>query len=581
MLVSLSMWLMAAALGQAPADAAWLKAVPADVDVAIRIRGLESTRDDLSAMLKAMSPMLADQAIPALTAQLDQFKTKYGEGSVKSPWVGLVRLPAAGEGGPPTFAVLVLEGDHAAVLKTINGGKAPELKPHDGGYDAFDAPDGSGSWYTVKGNGFTAFGPDKNLIAAVAKPTGKTLDKVLTPALTKPFLGGDVGLYVNASALVARYGDQIETGRQGLMGALDQAGQQKGNAASIEAAKAMYGGLFDALKYADVLTLDLDFSAEALDLAGVLAAKPDSAAAKAIVGSKPGRPVNLGKLAPDAAFFAYMNLNPKSFSRLQGMAMNMINPSGKTSPEQQKAMAQLEAAGQVEATGATTMLGGMKALNDIKVADPKAYVDANLALLKAMSTADSPLNVYKEVKVDEKTESYQGLTFTHVAAKLDLDKLAKLSANNPGAAESVKSMFGGESLNYWFGTDGKRLLHVTAANWDNAKAQVDAYLKGDAGIGTTPGFKPLLAKLPDTATFMMLISAQGLTKMIASQLASTLNKPNIKVPDDLPKDPALIGLSLTPSQPNGYEFHLVVPSPVGQVIEKGMLPVFRGIQGGN
>ena len=89
---------------------------------------------------------------------------------------------------------------------------------------------------------------------------------MLTPALWKPLLAGDVGLYLNAAALVTRYADQIEAGRQALMGTLDQAGQQMGNAASIDAAKAIYGGMFDALKYADRLTLDVDFSADALDL---------------------------------------------------------------------------------------------------------------------------------------------------------------------------------------------------------------------------------------------------------------------------------------------------------------------------
>ena len=51
MFAHISLWILAATLAQAPPEADWLKAVPADVDVALRSRGLEATRDDLLAML--------------------------------------------------------------------------------------------------------------------------------------------------------------------------------------------------------------------------------------------------------------------------------------------------------------------------------------------------------------------------------------------------------------------------------------------------------------------------------------------------------------------------------------------------
>ena len=60
MLVPLSMWILAASLAQSPtldaADAGWLKAVPADIDVAIHCRGVDATRADLVAMLRILSP---------------------------------------------------------------------------------------------------------------------------------------------------------------------------------------------------------------------------------------------------------------------------------------------------------------------------------------------------------------------------------------------------------------------------------------------------------------------------------------------------------------------------------------------
>jgi hypothetical protein len=583
MLSHLSMWVLAAALGHVPAstDAAWLKAIPADVDVAVHFRGLEAARNDLETMLKAMSPRLAEQVMPNVTTQLDQFKQRAGEPAVKTPWVLLLNIKAPGaEGGMP-YAVVVLEGSYADVLASTNHGNAPKLTPQEGGFDAFDAPDGTGLWYAAKGTGFVAFGPVKELIAAIARPAGKSLDSVLTPALRKPFLGGDAGLYVNAGALATRYADQIDAGRQQFMAALDMAGQQAGNASTMEAAKTIYGGMFDAIKYADRLTLDLDFDAAGLDLAVALSAKPDTEAAKSIASASTGSAVALDKLPGDAVFYAYMNMDATFYDRMQTMALQLVNPAGKPSAEQQKAAARMHGLGRIESTGSTTISGGMRAFSVINVSDPKAFIEATVAMLQSMKGSEGELNVYKDVKVERDVQTYQGLTFSHLVATLDAEKMAKLAGNQPGSAASLKAMYGGDALHYWLGTDGKRLFHVMAPKWDDVKAQLDTYLKPGAGVGTQPGFKAVRSKLPEKASFLMLLNVQGLARVFATQFAAQFNKPGLKVPADMPAEPAFVGLSLTPVAPATYELHLVVPSPVGPVIEKGMVPLFQGLQGGN
>jgi hypothetical protein len=169
------------------------------------------------------------------------------------------------------------------------------------------------------------------------------------------------------------------------------------------------------------------------------------------------------------------------------------------------------------------------------------------------------------------------LTFSHIIATLDFDKLAQLNPNNPGGAAAVKSMFGGETMNSWLGTDGQRVFQVTAPTWNDVKVQIDTFLKGNAGIGTVAGFKSVRSRLPEQASLVALVSAQGLVRMFASQIAATLNKPDLKAPGDLPKEPVLFGVSLTPKPPSGYEFHLVVPSQIGPIFEKGLVPVFQSI----
>ncbi len=578
MLVPMSMWILAVSLGQSPAPVAagagWLKAVPANVDVAVRIRGVDATHADLMAMLKVMSPTLAERAEQGLTSPLAQFRQKFGEAAARTPWVGLIRAAAPdGEGRPP-FAILVLNDDYPGVLKAIGGGKDPEIK-HQGGYDAFKNPDGEGLRYTVKGPGFVALGPDQALIAAIARPGEKTLDKALTPALTKQFLAGDVGVYVSASTLVARYSDQIDQARQAIMGALDKAGQQAGNAGTMNTAKEMYGALFDSLKDAEALTISVDVAAEGLSLAGVLTVKPDTALAKAGTQAASGTAADLAGLPPDASFYVYMNMDASTVDRLQGMSIRMMNPGGKPTPDQAKALALFGEVGRVETIGSITFDGGLRGMYVTHVADPKKYIAASQASIQALKGGEGPSSGFKDVKIESNGENYQGLTFSHIIATFDFDKLAQLNPNNPAAAAAVKSMFGGETMNSWLGTDGQRVFQVTAPTWNDVKAQIDTFLKGNAGIGTVAGFKSVRSRLPEQANLVVLVSAQGLVRM--SQFAATLNKPDLKAPGDLPKEPVLFGVSLTPRSPFGYEFHLVVPSQIGPIFEKDLVPLFQSI----
>jgi hypothetical protein len=581
MLASLSLWALTVALGQSPAPvvagAEWLKAVPADVDVAVRVRGVEATRADLMAMLKAMSPGLAERAEASLTGPLGQFRETFGEDAVKPPWVGLIRAVVPGGDGSPPFAILVLKDDYPAVLKSIGKDKAPELVHQEGGYDAFKSPKGEQA-YAVKGPGFVAFGPDEALIAAIAKPGEKTLDKALTPELAGQFLAGDVGVYVNAGPLIARHADQIEDARQKFMGALDQAGQQGGNAATMDMAKEIYGGLFDSLKDAAALSFNLDVSVEGLNLGGALAVKPGSGAAKVVAASTSGIAADLAALPQDSAFYVYMNMDATTINRMQGMSMRMMSPGGKPTDNQVKVLAQLGELGRIETVGSVAFANGMRGLNVVKVADPEKYIAVNLAMMQAMKEGELS-NFYKDVKIDPKAGTYQGIAFSHIVLTLDLEKMAKLNPNNPSAAAAMKSMFGGETMSSWLGTDGKKVFQATTPTWNDVKAQVDAFLKGNAGIGSLAGYKSVRSRLPDQSSFLMLASAQGLVRMMATQLALTLNKPDLKAPADLPSEPVFFGGSLTPRPPSGYEFHLVLPSKVGPVLEKGLVPLFQGVQG--
>jgi len=581
MLAQVSQWILIATLSQSPQEAAWLKVIPADVDVAVRSRGIDATRNDLVAMLKAMSPDWADMAENGLAGPLGELQQRHGELALKTPWVILLRMSDSGEEGRPPAAILLSSDNYKGVLKELSGGKDPELRHDDGGFDAFDGPEGHGTWYAVKKPGIVAFGPSKGLMTSIAKPGTKTLDTVLDGPAVKPFLSGDLGVYVNAAALSTRFGDQIDQGRNAFMGLLDQAAQQQpGQEGMMNFVKEFYGGLFDSIKNAGVLVLGLDVAGKGLHLTGVLNLKPDVPASKSIAGIHTSPAAALANFAAGAMAYVYMDLDAKTYERLQGMSLRMVS-SGKPSPELEKAIADLHGMGRIETTGSVSLGKGMKVVNDITVSDPKKYLAASEAMLRAMKGVEGQFGFFKDVKVEPNVQTYHGLTFTRIVATLDLDKLAKLGGNNLAQGEAMKSMFGGDTATYWYGTDGKtRLLQVMAPSWEEVKSQIDGYLKGEPGIGASPGFKSVRSELPEKASLLVMLDTQSLVKMFASQLSTTLKNPAIKVPDDLPKEQAFLGASISPQPPLGYEFHLVIPSSVGNVIEKGMVPIFRNLQPG-
>jgi len=577
MLTSFSVCLLAAILGQAPTDAAWLKAIPDDVDVAIRSRGLDATRADVVAMLKAMSPTLAETAEPALTNQLAQLETQFGAIAVRSPWVGVVRIVPGAAGGPPPFAILVLQDDYPGILKAVSGGKEPELKHLADGVDSLSAPQGEGLWYATKGAGFTAVGPDQALITAIAKPKGKTLDKILTPTTAKPFLDGDLGLYVNVAALATRYADQIDGARQAMLATLDQAGGQAGNVASIESAKGLYNGLFDSLKYADVLALDLDAAAAGFHLSGVLTAKPGSDAAKAIAASQIGTGSELAQFAADNAYFIYMNMGADTIDRFMTMSLRVTSPAGKPSPELEQARAALREQGRVETVSGIGFDKGMTGVTLSHVADPKKFLEISKSIAQASKGGKDTASPIKEIKIESDVATYRGLTFSHIATTIDFDKLGAQGGANPAGIASIKALYNGGTMNTWYGIDGTRVLQVIAPTWNDAKAQIDTFLDGKASIGASPNFKALRAQLPEKNSLLAIVSIQGLVKMFASQFAAAANKPDLKPPGDLPKEPALFGFSLAPKPPAAYEFHFILPSQVGPVVEKGLVPLFQAL----
>ncbi len=79
---------------------------------------------------------------------------------------------------------------------------------------------------------------------------------------------------------------------------------------------------------------------------------------------------------------------------------------------------------------------------------------------------------------------------------------------------------------------------------------------------------------------LMLFETQALIQMYVNLFSTMLKNPNLKVPDDMPKDPAFLGASLTPhALRRATSSTSSSPSSVGTVIAKGVVPIFQGLAG--
>ena len=113
-----------------------------------------------------------------------------------------------------------------------------------------------------KAQGIVAFGTSKELIADIAKRGGKTLDSVLTGTVRQ-----DLPRRRSRRLRQRRLPHQAirrpdRSGPPDVDGRAGPGRQQGATPAPMQFAKDFYGGLFDSLKYADGLTLNIDFAGE-------------------------------------------------------------------------------------------------------------------------------------------------------------------------------------------------------------------------------------------------------------------------------------------------------------------------------
>lgn len=542
--------ILAAALGQAaPAETAWLKAVPSDTHVVVRVGALQKVSGDLTKMLKAMSPQLGEQAGPAVQVAIDQLGGMIGKAAlpIDGPGLVLVNIPRDGS-TVPAIAWLVQGGDYEAFQKAA-AGQTGKVKPAKGKLGQVDLSNGMAA-YTAKGDGYLAIGTNEALVSRIGSGG--------LPAEVGPALGhGDIALYANFAEINKQFGSQIDQARETFLQMLDQV---PGGEEQAKAAKQMYAGLFDAIKTLKALTLSLDFDPKGLTL-DVRTYGPQS--------GSPSKPIASDFLATLPANFAfYISYSPGFTEKVQDWGVQIASQMIPQGAQALKLNAE-----KYRQAGAGAMVSALDLGADgfRAIARTEATKPEELVAVTEEGTKLSKENAAAGIKTVDigPPLNYQGYAFKKLTVAMDIDKLNDQMKNLPGGGAGFKRMLHDGTISSWIGSKPGEFLSVTAKDEAEAKAIVDSLGKPTTLSGST-GFKALQAALPERSDMVVAASGQGILRFI-SGIAG------IEIPK-LPEEPAFLGLSYT-QQPEGSYLRLVIPDTFGPIVEDGFIPAFSKIAG--
>jgi hypothetical protein len=555
-----------------PAEHSALAQVPATAPLVIQIRGVEGVKERLEAFLKNALPDVLAQIQPRLDSMAkDGVNGRKVTGVPKDGpiFIVLLEMPKMGESAPPKMAVV------AAVTKydefrdgLLKEDERKGLKPAGAGIEK-TSTEGSDTYF-VDLKGYAAVTPSEEVATALTKkPAG--LDTKLSKDQASRLLAADASLYVSMDTINKDYGDQIKQGREFLENIIGQAGENvpQTQRASIDLVKKAIGPIFQAVE----------------DSQGVLATatlRPDAVLVHAQTNMRNGSKTStllsefkvdefqgLEKMPGGEMIYMGTATTAKLLDKMGALLTGLgggDEKAMKVAGEAMEAMAKAGPGVRLDAAGVPA--SGLQVWH---FDDPAKAVAAQLQLAKNMGEGGAFQGgvVKDKPTVKEGAEKYKDISFNSVELTWDLDKMAEQAAKGGmGLSDEAKKQLVdafktilGEKLHYWFGTDGKVYLQVTAKDWASAEALLDRYFKGEKSAGGVAAFTGVRKELPAKATMVVLADAVQYVGVIAN-VAKPLVAPVFPLPPGYPakvdKDnPTFVGVaaSLVPDQGS---FDLVV-----------------------
>jgi hypothetical protein len=406
------------------------------------------------------------------------------------------------------------------------------------------------------------------------------LDGKVSEETKKSFLDTDVALYVNLMTLNEAYGATLKQFK-GLIDIVLNMGGGGIDKKQIEMVKGFFEGFLQVFDDGHAAVLSVDFRPDGLGFKLLAQFQPKTDTSNFLAPLKLNKLDAMTTLPSGQMTYTGMRLDPKVSKALISLISKVSADDDDDDAKQviEKAMEELSDAGLEESFSTSNFPAATMEISTFK--NPEKAVGATLKMMKALTKTgtfeDVPLKGKPEVK--ESAETLGKFKFHSIKLAFDIEKaLAELP---DGVKEATKTsmlrMLGGETINVWFGTDGKSVVQLTAADWKTAKAILEQYTDGSKSVSKDEGFQLTRKNLPPEATLVSMFDGAQLVFMIidmVKDIAQAVPGFPGALPDLKPVQgkPAYLGFALS-LKPEHASVDMFFPGTAVQQIRKLLAPV--------
>ncbi len=565
--------------------------VPAKAMVVAQVQGVERTRGRLLKLVQAADPKSAEQ----VGKRFDQFVTDQLAGrDLKGLdpngriFLAIHSFDNFNSPEESEVAVLFPSTDYKGFReKLLTAAERKEFRPGKRAVDRIELDGETTYLIDLTAKGYVVVTKHADTADLYAGKYVALAPKDMGEAVAEAFLGADVSLFVNMDRILDEYGDKIKQFRglfqlllqQGGAGAIPGLDQKQ-----LELVKLLYEGLFQGIEDSKGLALGFSFQPEGLALRIETAFAPDTKTSKALGAEKPGKIEMLSELPAGRLSYTAGMLSKKMMSSFASLGSEFApedgnDKSAKLVEAYREALSNASVNGFAELTG-----GNNSGLAVLAPNDPDTLVTAKLAALKSLTSGGTYRNVVLKEKpvVKEATQKLAGYTLHEARFVLDFEA----TVQNVGDQNVREAMLAGlkrsvpEKPTVWFGTDGKKVVQISAKDWDAAKKLLDDLTSGKSAVGNNESFKTTRSQLPGEVSVIAIFDLAEAMVALSEQAGDmTANLPGLPV-GEIPKlkkpdgPPVYVGVSVVVKS-NGFRIDAFVPAKSVDLGKTILAPLFE------
>lgn len=530
----------------APAQAlGGLDAVPESAQIVIHLRGVKGVANRAMAFLKKALPEQADLA----KTFVDNFLEEGYEGrklaglSNDGPiFVVFPEIPKP-DGGHPKVLVLASVSNFNEFRDSILLASEKKTIKAEGKVSSVELSTGE-KLYFAEHKGFFAASPSDALLGKYLAG-GESIASRIGKDQGARLLGNDLAVYVNLDRLSKDYAEALKLAKQqakeSFKDFLEQApAEQKKQLGAIAG---FIDPAFQFIEDSKGIVAAADFRPDGIVFSVDDDLRPGSKSANTVSGIKPATARAIDNLPPGQLM--YMG------SASGGELLKVLGPALKALVAETPGAAKgIDALMGLDfgdsATGFDIPLKGIEIRT---TTDGAKHVAAALeGIESSVNLGGTPSPIKGKPKVTKGDKTAAGISFTRVEMELDLDKAF---AGQEGLPDEMKKamtdwfrkVMGGK-ITMWIGSDAKRMVQITAPDWEKAEELLKAYDSGK-GLSSEPAYKAARGNLPDDASGLFLVDPVRYGNLIVGLLKDIAGGA-IPIPQGLGKgkfNPSYIGFS--------------------------------------